>query len=235
GASSGIGRAVALRLAKEGASVALTARRRDRLEALVGEIQEAGGKAEAWSLDLREGGSVADCVDEMAARFGGLTWLINSAGVAKQASLAEGDPAAWREMWEVNVHGLALMCRHALPHFPSQGGHVVNLCSMSGHRVPGKGGFYAPTKFAVRAITEGLRQELREMGNETRVSQVSPGFVETELLDIYFSSAGAKLYDVVDYPMLQPGDIAESIWHLLSAPAHVDVTDVLLRPSGQKS
>ena len=113
-------------------------------------------------------------------------------------------------MLDLNVLGLAVACREALKHFPESGGHVVNLGSMSGHRVPGRGGFYSATKFAVRALTEGLRQELRAAGNNTRVSSVSPGFVDTscsELLDLYFApgTGGVTKYDAIQLRNPQAG------------------------------
>lgn len=175
-------------------------------------------------------------MDAAAERWGGLDILVNSAGVALQASLSAGKTEAWREMLEVNVLGLAIASREALKHFDSElGGQIVNVCSMSGHRVPGKGGFYSATKFAVRAMTEGLRQELRLAGNPTRVSQVSPGFVDTELLDRYFESAGADRYAAVDYQILTADDVAQTVLHILEAPPHADLTDVLMRPTAQKT
>ena len=106
---------------------------------------------------------------------------------------------------------------------------------MSGHRVPGKGGFYAATKFAVRAMTEGLRQELRASGNLTRVSSISPGFVDTELLDLYFNDSDdrSSKYDRIGYPLLQPEEIAELVIHQLTMPATAEVTDILVRPTAQ--
>ena len=138
-------------------------------------------------------------------------------------------------MMDINVLGLANVTRHALPHFPKSGGHILNLSSMSGHRVPGKGGFYAATKFAVRAMTEGLRQELRAAGSLTRVSSISPGFVDTELLDIYFANAddGTSKYDRIGYPLLKPEEIAELVVHQLTLPATAEVTDILVRPTAQ--
>ncbi|MEM7013709.1 MAG: SDR family NAD(P)-dependent oxidoreductase [Verrucomicrobiota bacterium] len=235
GASSGIGRAIALALAANGVQVSLVARREDRLQ----EVSAAAGgdsQTQVLTADFRDEAQIVAAVDSAADHWGGLDILINSAGVALQASLVDGDTDVWREMLEVNVLGLAVASREALKHFDAdRGGHVVNICSMSGHRVPGKGGFYAPTKFAVRAMTEGLRQELRLAGNPTRVSQISPGFVDTELVDKYFESAGANRYDAVDYQMLSADDTTAAVMHILTAPPHADITDILLRPTAQKT
>ena len=165
GASSGIGRAIARALAAEGVRVTLCARRRDRLEAVAEEIREAGGEAHVETADFFQVNEIDNAIRGAADHWGGLDILINSAGTAKQAMLMDGDTQDWREMMDLNVLGLAVACREALKHFPESGGHVVNLGSMSGHRVPGRGGFYSATKFAVRALTEGLRQELRAAGN----------------------------------------------------------------------
>ncbi len=230
GASSGIGRAIALALGEAGVRVSLTARREERLKEVADQLKDAHWK----TADFRQEDAIVAAVKSAADHWGGLDILINSAGLAKQASLTDGQTEDWRAMLEINVLGVAIATREAVAHFdPKEGGHVVNVCSMSGHRVPGKGGFYAPTKFALRAMTEGLRQELRAAGNPTRVSQVSPGFVETELLDIYFQGTGANRYSAADYPILQPEDVASTVLHMLTAPDHMDVTDVLMRPTGQ--
>src|SRR5690606_1432506 len=107
------------------------------------------------------------------------------AGIAHLARLIDGNPADWEEMWRVNVLALSLCCQFSLRHFPTEGGRIVNISSMSGHRVPPTGGFYAPTKFAVRAITDSLRHELKSIGSKVQVSSVSPGFVDTPLLETY--------------------------------------------------
>ena len=138
-------------------------------------------------------------------------------------------------MMNINVLALSIATREALRYFPDSGGHIVNISSMSGHRVPGRGGFYSASKFAVRAITEGLRQELRLAGNLTRVSSISPGFVDTELLDDYFKSSrgGVSKYDAISYPILKPEEIAELVLHQLALPDTVEVTDILVRPTHQ--
>ena len=235
GASRGIGRAVALKLAAEGLRVILTARRKAELDSIAGEIRKSGGEAHVCLADVRDEGEVVTMAREAAQVWGQLDVLVNSAGVALQSALRDGEPADWEAMWKVNVHGLALVTRESLRFLDPDGGQIVNLCSMSGHRVPGKGGFYSATKFAVRAMTEGLRQELRGDGSRIRVSQISPGFVDTEMLNDYFRAQGGNRHEQVGYAMLQAEDIAETIWQILTAPPHVDVTDVLLRPTAQQT
>lgn len=236
GASSGIGRAIALALGSRGAHVALLARREDRLREVAGKIAEGGGRGITVPVDLAQTGPTQDAVNVAASGLDGIDIVVNAAGVARQASLVDGEIDDWRTMLEINVLALAVVTREAARHFPESGGHVVNIGSMSGHRVPGKGGFYAPTKFAVRAMTEGLRQEFRARGNLTRVSCISPGFVDTELLDQYFAKAdGPSRYEAIDHPILRPEEIADLVLHQLTMPATAEVTDILVRPTGQKT
>lgn len=234
GASSGIGQAIARALSTEGAAVALLARREGRIRDLAVELESPGKPAYAFPVDLSIRGAAQDAVNLAASALDGIDILINAAGVGRQAKLLDGDIDDWEAMLDINVMALAVVTREAIPHFPAEGGHIVNISSMSGHRVPGKGGFYAATKFAVRAMSEGLRQELRAIGNLTRVSSISPGFVDTELLEEYFRSAGSgSHYDAISYPILQPGEIAELVLHQLTLPSTAEVTDILVRPTGQ--
>ncbi|MEM9281243.1 MAG: SDR family NAD(P)-dependent oxidoreductase [Verrucomicrobiota bacterium] len=235
GASSGIGRAIARELSRQGCSLALLARRRDRLDALSMELSDSSPAVATVPVDLTQYEDTTIAISQAAEELGGLDILINAAGVGLQASLIDGEFEKWKTMMEVNVLALSLVTREALRHFPDSGGHIVNLSSMSGHRVPGKGGFYAPTKFAVRAITEGLRQELRARGNQTRVSSISPGFVDTELLDAYFQTEGDddSKYERIGYPILKPEEVAEMVLHQLTLPPTVEVTDILMRPTAQ--
>ncbi|NRB74767.1 MAG: SDR family NAD(P)-dependent oxidoreductase [Verrucomicrobiales bacterium] len=235
GASSGIGRAIALSLAEHGVSNALLARRKERLEEVAEQASKTGSRASIFVVDLSDPAETGTAVSRAVEELGGIDILINAAGVALQAGLSNGEFEDWKTMMDINVLGLANVTRHALPHFPKSGGHILNLSSMSGHRVPGKGGFYAATKFAVRAMTEGLRQELRAAESLTRVSSISPGFVDTELLDIYFANAddGTSKYDRIGYPLLKPEEIAELVVHQLTLPATAEVTDILVRPTAQ--
>ena len=231
GASSGIGRAIATALDTLGCRVALCARRKERLEETAASLQ----LAITCPADLADETQLVNVVEQAHREMGGLDILINSAGIARQAKLIDGATSDWAEMLQINVLALAQITREALRFFPEKGGHIIHLSSMSGHRVPGRGGFYSATKFAVRAMTEGLRQELRMEGNRTRVGCISPGFVDTELLDEYFQSTGndqAK-YEAIGYPILQPEEIADLVIHQLTMPETAEVTDILVRPTGQ--
>ncbi|GAA5481907.1 SDR family oxidoreductase [Haloferula sargassicola] len=221
GASSGIGRALAERLIERGARVIGISRSAGRLPAGVVPLQADLTKREEVTAAFRR----LEIIDA----------LVNCAGVAYQSKILDGNPSDWEEMWRVNVMGLALCCQLALRHFPKSGGRIVNVSSMSGHRVPPGGGFYAPTKFAVRAITDSLRLEVKAAGLPVQVGSVSPGFVDTPLLDDYFRGREEVLQQTrASIHMLRAEDVAESILHMLETPPHVEIGDISLRSSDQR-
>lgn len=221
GASSGIGRAACEQLLERGAHVLGVTRRPSALPDDVSPILA--------DLTKRE---------EISGVFHGLgkiDGLINCAGVAYLSRIIDGNPADWEEMWRVNVMALALCCQLSLRHFPADGGRIVNISSMSGHRVPPTGGFYAPTKFAVRAITDSLRAELKAVGSHVQVACVSPGFVDTPLLDQYFRGREESLTQTrAAMKMLEPADVARAVISILESPAHVEIGDVLMRSAQQQ-
>ena len=220
GASSGIGKAITALLLKEGYAVIGLCRRVDKLPAGVTPLP----------CDLREPSAIQNAFAELSK----IDILVNSAGLAYLSRITDGEPKHWEEMWKVNVHALSLCSQLALPLFPNEGGHILNISSMSGHRVPPTGGFYASTKFAVRAITEALRSELKSLGNKTRVSSLSPGFVDTPLLDTYFAGRADELAATKkNIDMLTPEAIAATALHILNSPKEVEINDVLMRSADQ--
>lgn len=237
GASSGIGRATATRLAAEGMRLALSARRADRLEELAVALREQGADVLVQPTDLRDERAIAALFEAIRARFGGVDVLVNNAGLGHAAPLTSGATEAWREMLEVNVLALSICTREAVADMRVRGddGHVIHLSSMAAHRVPSGSGVYSATKFAVRSLTEGLRQELRELGSEIRVSAISPGFVETEFAAAYHRSEETARQVYGQFPMLKDDDVAEMVAWVLGAPPHVQVHDVLVRPTRQPS
>lgn len=226
GASSGIGAAITKLLVAEGAQVFGLCRK-------IAKIPEGAAKV---SCDLSQPERIGHAFEIIEEAVDGLDALVNNAGLAWLARVSDGDPNQFAEMWQVNVHGLVIATQQALRMFPKSGGRIVNVSSMSGHRVPPTGGFYAPTKFAVRALTESLRCELASDGSPHQVATVSPGFVDTPLLDNYFAGRAEELAKLrANTAMLHPDDIAQAVHSILAAPAHVSVGDIQLRPAGQKA
>ena len=233
GASSGIGEAIARRLAADGFALALLARREDRLRALA---ETLPGEAMVIPCDVRDEARILAGFAAVRERWGGVDVLVNNAGLGRDAPLSTGSTEAWREMLEVNVLALCVCTREAIADMKRRGdtGHVVHIASMASHRVPRGSGVYSATKFAVRSLTEGLRGELRAAGSKIRVTAISPGFVETEFARVYHGGNPEKAEQTYRrYPCLQPEDIAGAVAYVLAAPGHVQVHDMLIRPTQQ--
>lgn len=240
GASSGIGAETARALATAGAALVIAARRRDRLDGLAAELERQGAAVLAVAVDMRREDDIVRCFAAARERFGGVDVLVNNAGLGRAAPISSAATELWREMLDVNVLGLAIATREAIRDMERRGtaGHVVNVASMAAHRVPGpESGMYAATKFAVRALTEGVRQELRARQSAIRVSLVSPGYVATEFADVFAGRPGAleALQARLNVKMLEGRDVAEAIVWVLTQPPHVEVHDVLVRPTEQKT
>jgi NADP-dependent 3-hydroxy acid dehydrogenase YdfG len=232
GASSGIGHATALRLAGEGHHVVLGARRQDRLEALAEEIRSAGGRADVHRLDVTDSADVAAFADAAVAAHGRLDAFVANAGVMPLSRLDSLHVGEWDRMIDVNIRGLLHGIAAALPHFRRQGGgHFVTIASTGAHEVVPTAAVYCGTKYAARAITEGLRLEA---GPGVRVTTISPGVVESELADT-ITEPGAKAamreYRAVS---LAPDTIAAAIAYALAQPEGVDVNELVVRPTAQR-
>ncbi len=235
GASSGIGTETARALAAAGAALMLAARRADRLARLAAEL---GGEVAVQPTDMRREEDIRRLFAVARERFGGVDILVNNAGLGRAAPLGSAPTELWREMLEVNVLGLAIATREAIQDMERRGvaGHVVHVASMAAHRVPGpESGMYAATKFAVRALTEGLRQELRARESPIRVSAVSPGHVLTEFADVFTGRPGAQAAIDRRFKILEPRDVAEAIVWIVTRPPHMEVLDLLVRPTAQRN
>lgn len=235
GASSGIGEATALVLAQAGAAVALGARRKDRIEGLAQRIEADGGRAVALEADVSDESQARAFVEGARSELGGLHGLVNNAGVMLLGPVEGTDTEEWRRMVGVNVMGL-LYCTHAaLPLMREEGGgHVVNVSSTAGRNAAAGAAVYNFTKFGVTGFSEALRQEA--LHSNIRVTCVEPGFVETELQEQNTNPAvlqGVERMREQVGEVLQSGDIADAILYALSRPAHVNVNEVLVRPTGQ--
>lgn len=235
GASSGIGWAIAEDLARHGVKVVACARREQRLQQLVAAVgSDEGSLITPRVCDLLQPGAIDGLFDELAAGEG-VDILINNAGHGRGPGLLDGNIGAWREMLELNVLALSHCTQRAVADLRGRGvpGHIVHVSSMSSHRVPRGGGMYSASKYAVRALTEGLRQELQALGLPIRVTAVSPGFVETEFAEVQSGSAAQAAKTYARYPCLQADDIAQAVRFVLGVPQHMQVHDILVRPTAQ--
>lgn len=182
GASSGIGRATATRLAASGARVAALARSTDRLTSVSSEIRRTGGVCLPISVDIRDESATVAIFDRVVQQMGPPRVVVNCAAIGIQSSLCGGELSDWRAMMEVNVLGMALVCRESVRCFDKEsGGHLINVLSTSAHRLTHEAGVYAVTKHATRALTELLRIEVERYGLAVRVSAISPGRTNTAL------------------------------------------------------
>ncbi len=232
GASSGIGEATALLLAERGAKVVLGARRSDRLEALATRISEAGAEASYAVTDVKRREDLSNLVKLACDRYGKLDVLINNAGIAPTSLLDELRVEDWEEMIDVNIKGVLYGIAAALPVFRKQGfGHFVNTSSTAGLITKPTMSVYSGTKFAVRAISEGLRQEA---GDKLRVTIISPGFVQTNLADSMTNpEVKAQIINSMDTMAIPPDAIARAIAFAIEQPANVDVGEIIVRPTAQ--
>jgi NADP-dependent 3-hydroxy acid dehydrogenase YdfG len=235
GASSGIGHEIVRELAGAGMRVHAWARREERMQGLVTEGLE--GRVTARSVDLRDVGAIERAFAAVRERDGGVDVMVNNAGLGFEEPLTSGDTERWREMLDVNVLALCVCTREAVDDMRARGddGHVVHISSMAAHRVPPGSGVYSATKYAVRSLTEALRRELRELGSGVRVSAVSPGFVETGFHANYYADEERAKEAYSRFRVLDAKDVARAVTYLLSQPSHVQVHDVLMRPTEQVS
>jgi NADP-dependent 3-hydroxy acid dehydrogenase YdfG len=232
GASSGIGEATALLLAERGAKLVLGARGLDRLEALAAGIANQGGEVSYAPTDVRRRDDVCALVKLACERYGKLDVLINNAGVMPISPLDDLRVDDWEQMIDVNIKGVLYGIAAALPIFRKQGfGHFVNTASTAGHKTVPNQSVYSATKFAVRAISEGLRQEA---GDKLRVTIISPGFVRTNFAEtVRNPDMKAQLAESRDKFALPPNAIARAIAFAIEQPADVDVNEMIVRPTAQ--
>ena len=234
GASSGLGEATARLLSAQGAAVVLGARRVDRIESLAGELTAGGGKALAVATDVTDRGQVQRLVDAAVQAYGRIDVMINNAGLMPQSLLERLQVDEWDRMIDVNIKGVLYGIAAALPHMQrQQGGHIINVSSVAGHRVGPGSAVYAATKHAVRALSEGLRQEVKPYGIRTTV--ISPGAVATELPNTVSDPAVAERINQMYEEIAIPADsFARAVAFALSQPEDVDINEILFRPTRQE-
>jgi NADP-dependent 3-hydroxy acid dehydrogenase YdfG len=232
GASSGIGQATALLLAEHGAKVVLGARNRDRLEAVATQLAQAGGDVAFRPTDVTRRADVVDLVTLAGERYGKLDVLVSNAGIMPISPLDELRVHDWEAMVDVNIKGVLFGIAAALPVFRRQGfGHFVNTASTAALRVTPNQSVYAGTKMAVRAVSEGLRQEA---GDSLRVTIISPGMTSTNFADSMTDPAvRAELEERRDAIAMPPDAVARAIAFAIDQPADVDVGEIVIRPTAQ--
>jgi 3-hydroxy acid dehydrogenase / malonic semialdehyde reductase len=235
GASSGIGEACAYAFAEAGARLILTARRSPRLATLKTQLeQQFNAVVFLLTFDVRDLSSVNAALDSLPAEWQAVDILINNAGLSRGLDkLYEGHIQDWEEMIDTNIKGLLYMTRAIAPGMVARGrGHVINLGSIAGHETYPRGNVYCATKAAVRAISEGLKQDL--LGTPVRVSSVDPGLVETEFSQVRFHGNTDRAKTVYSGMMpLTAQDVAEVILFCATRPPHVNVSEVLVLPTDQ--
>lgn len=235
GASSGIGEVSAKMLAQQGAKVVLAARRTDRLERIVADIQAAGGEAVAVAMDVTKQADVQAVADKALATFGRIDVIINNAGIMPLSPMAKLKVDEWDKMIDVNVKGVLYGVAAVLPTMQAQkSGQIINISSVAGVKVfAGLGTVYSGTKFAVRAISEGLRMELAN--DNIRITTLCPGAVESELKlgsSDPESAAGVQaFYEANEIPT---DSVARAIIYAIEQPADVAINEIVIRPTKQE-
>ena len=229
GASSGIGEATARLLATQGAHVVLGARRSERLQALCDEINAAGGKALYRALDVTDRADMQAFVDFAVSQHGRVDVLINNAGVMPLSKLDALKVEEWDRMIDVNIRGVLHGIAAALPLMQTQrSGQVINLASIGAYAVSPTAAVYCATKYAVRAISEGLRQEV---GGDIRVTLISPGVTESELAESISDEGGREEMRAFRKIAIPAMAIARAIAYAIEQPAEVDVSELIVRPT----
>jgi 3-hydroxy acid dehydrogenase / malonic semialdehyde reductase len=236
GASAGIGEACARAFAPIGARLLLAARRADRLGSLARDLHDQNGtESHLLNMDVRDLGVVSRVLGDLPPEWE-VDIVVNNAGMALGLDpLQDGDPREWDEMIDTNVKGLLYVTRAVLPGMIARGrGHVINIGSVAGHDVYPGGGVYCATKHAVDAITRSLRMDL--FGTPVRVTTVDPGLVQTDFSAIRFRGdleRAARVYE--GYTPLTPADVADAVLYAATRPPHVNIDEIILKPTDQAS
>jgi NADP-dependent 3-hydroxy acid dehydrogenase YdfG len=234
GASSGLGEAAAKHLSVLGATVVLGARRSDRIEKLAQVINNNGGEALVVAMDVTKRDQVKNLVDSAVEKFGRVDVLLNNAGIMPLSPIDRLNVDEWDAMIDVNIKGVLNGIAAVLPHMKKQkSGQIINTSSVAGHKIFGGSAVYSATKFAVRALTEGLRMEVKPYNIRTTI--VCPGAVKTELLE-HISEADIQQTnkDYVGEVGISPDSFARVVAFAISQPEDVDINEVIFRPTSQE-
>jgi NADP-dependent 3-hydroxy acid dehydrogenase YdfG len=233
GASSGLGEAAARHLSAEGAIVVLGARRADRIQSIADELTKNGGKVLAIATDVTKYKQVQALVDATVKTYGRIDVIINNAGLMPHSPLERLKVAEWEQMIDVNIKGVLYGIAAVLPYMKKQkSGQIINVSSVAGHKVTMAGAVYAATKHAVRALSEGLRQEVKEYNLRTTI--ISPGAVDTELPNtISEQDIAAGIKDFYEHYAIPADSFARTVAFAISQPEDVDINEILFRPTKQ--
>ena len=232
GASSGLGEATARRLAKQGAKLMLAARREDRLQQLTAEIEEAGGTAKYQVTDVSDRSRVTALAQATKEAYGQIDVLVNNAGLMPLSPLAATKVDEWEQMVDVNIKGVLYNIAAVMPVMQEQqSGHIINISSVAGHKVFPGGAVYCATKYAVRAISEGIRLESHGL---IRSTNISPGAVATELPNTISHEETAQGIDQIYSIAIDADAIARAIAYAIEQPQNVDVNEIIIRPTKQE-
>ncbi|WP_116788545.1 SDR family oxidoreductase [Flavobacterium psychrotrophum] len=232
GASSGMGKAIAIELAKNGAKVVLGARRTEPLQQLVEEIKSTGGEAASTTIDVKDKADLARLVNTAVEHYGKLDVIVNNAGVSQLSRIDALDIDGWEEMIDINLKGVLYGMAAAIPVFKQQqSGHIVNIISTSGIKIVPMQGVYAGTKNAIRTIAEAFRQE--SDGN-IRITGISPGFVKTDFANnIKNEEMKTAVQKGMEQIAIDPVAIANAVIYAISQPDDVEIGDIVIRPAKQ--
>lgn len=235
GASSGIGHATAIALSGAGARVAVGARRTDKLESLRQEIEKAGGEVIIQKLDVTKKAECDAFVEAAVSRWGSVDILVNNAGLMPLSFFKRLKVSEWDQMIDVNIRGVIYCTAAAIPHMlDKKSGHIVNMSSVAGRVVFPAGAVYCATKHAVTAFSEGLRQEFSQRSN-IRVTCIEPGVVDTELNNTITDESLAKFVESTkQMAALKAEDIAKTILFAVESPPHMNVNEIMIRPTVQE-
>jgi len=232
GATSGIGRATAYAFAKQGITLILCGRRQERLDALIAELSKYT-QVHTLTFDVKEKDAVFNAIDSLPKDFKTIDILINNAGNAHGLDpIQEGNLDDWDAMMDSNVKGLLYVSKAIIPQMTArQSGHIINIGSSAGKEVYPKGNVYCASKHAVLALTEGMRIDLNPFG--IKVGAINPGLVETEFSKVRFKGDTVANSVYKGYKALQPEDIADIIYFVVTRPPHVNIADLLVFPTAQ--
>ncbi|QYK67541.1 MULTISPECIES: SDR family oxidoreductase [Paenibacillus] len=234
GASSGIGEAAAVELAAKGAKLVLAARREDRLQALQEKIQQNGGQVVYKVTDVTSHAQMEELATYAIDQFGQIDVLVNNAGIMPQAFMFKKKIEEWDQMIDVNIRGVLYAIAAVLPSMRERkSGHIINLSSVAGHNIYPGGTVYCGTKHAVRAISEGLRQEEAISGSQIRVTNISPGAVNSELVETTTDAETKAGLDDFYKVAIDADSIARAIAFAIEQPSDVGINEMIIRPTVQ--